>query len=192
MYQVNCHLTWIFFSRTKTPRKYLNVTILLYMTLTSYIPWFFLLLTMFSHSWVPIKRRTVSHRESNHGKNHFVNGRLRIHLLVELFRRIMISLRFHRLLICKFQWRSIRLTNPWVVEYSLTTRHSSTLPSWLGLADLENFHKNHIGLGTLCGNERSLLCSHLFPTTGEHFSFYNFKMISQNESFKSLVCGLWR
>lgn len=90
---------------------------------------------------------------------------------LELFRRIISSLRFHRLLICKFQWRSIRLTNPWVVEYSLTTRHSSTLPSWLGLADLENFHKNHIGLGTLCGNERSLLCSHLFPTTEEHFSF---------------------
>ena len=93
---------------------------------------------------------------------------------LELFKRIIVSLYFHRLLICKFQWRSIRLTNPWVVEYSLTTRHSSTLPSWLSLADLENFHKNHIGLGTLCGNERSLLCSHLFPTTGEHFSFYNF------------------
>lgn len=106
------------------------------------------------------------------------------------FGTLLDSSLIHTLLKCTNQSRSIRLTNPKVIVYSLITCRSSKMPPRLVLARLENVGENRFGFGTLDGNERSLLCSDLLTTTDERFSFYYFKMISQNESFKSLVCGL--
>ena len=61
---------------------------------------------------------------------------------------------FHFLLRSTSQSRSIRLTNPKVVIYSILTHHSSRLPPKLILAGLENFQNNRIGFGTLYGHEQ--------------------------------------
>jgi len=78
---------------------------------------------------------------------------LRIHHLVKVFRKIIVSFHFHFLLRSNLQSRSIRLTNPKVVNHSLITCHSSRMPPQLFLAGIENFRKNRVGFGTLHGRE---------------------------------------
>lgn len=74
-------------------------------------------------------------------------------LFENLYRRLLIPPDFHYLLNSNFQSRSIRLTNPYVVIYSIRTRHSLRLPPQLILARLENFQNNRIRLGTFYGHE---------------------------------------
>ncbi len=81
------------------------------------------------------------------------NKTLRLHVLMIDLGTLFVSFLIHYLLSSTNQRRSIRLTNPLVVEYSFNTHYSSRLPPQLVLAGLENFLKNHVGFGTLHGRE---------------------------------------
>ena len=72
----------------------------------------------------------------------FKKKRLRIHRFVRIFRRIIVSLRFHHLLNGNPHRRLVRPITPKGFNYSFTTLLSSILRTDSGFDTLEVFGKN--------------------------------------------------